>query len=713
MRKINFWLLAASVLILMIACSKKTATKTTTTPPPTAPTTVTTPTAPQTPKINDIATPTGKRKFIDPVNMNLDVKAGDNFYDYANGAWLKTAVIPASESGWGSFNELREFNQTALKTICEDLVASSEKNGKGTIKQKVADFYGSGMDEAAIEKAGLAPVKPLLDRIANIKNYVSLLDEIANLYLDGADPLWSLSIDLDDKNTTAVVPKFYQGGIHLPDRDYYFKMDERTKNIRAAYQLHILSTFKLLGSTDMQAQAAVKDIMRFEETLAKASMTRVEQRDPEKIYNKMTLADLEKICPQMNWAGFMKKTGISSPYVIVGQPKFLAEINNMLKTVQLDDWKTFLRWSVIKDAMPYLSSAFVNEGFTMAKALSGQKEIQPRWKRVSSMTDGVLGEALGQIYTEQHFKPEAKQRMLLLLDNLTKVYDKRIENLDWMSAETKTKARQKLAAFIRKIGYPDKWLDYGPLSIDRSKTYFDNVLAARRFLYKTVTARLGKPADKTLWGMTPPTVNAYYNPTMNEIVFPAGILQFPFFDNEADDAVNYGGIGAVIGHEMTHGFDDEGRQFDADGNLKDWWQPEDGKKFDAKAQVVVNQFNGYTVLDTMHVNGKLTLGENLADLGGLSLAYEAFKTYSEQAKIQNTTWDGFTADQRFFLSWAQVWRSKLRDETMAQRIVTDPHSPGQYRCNGPLSNMPEFYEAFGVKQGDKMWRPETERAKVW
>jgi putative endopeptidase len=694
-------------------------TTTTTTPTPAPPTVVTTttppkatPAPPPAPTINNIVTPDGKRKFIDAANMNLAAKPGDNFFEYANGAWLKNTVIPASETGWGSFNELREFNQKALKDICEDLVASSAKHGKGTIKQKVADFYAAGMDEAAIEKAGLAPVKPLLDRVANIKNYVGLLDEIANLYLDGADPLWGVSIDQDDKNTTTIVPKFYQGGIHLPDRDYYFKMDDRTKNIRAAYQLHILSTFKLLGSTDMQAQAAVKDIMRMEEMLAKASMTRVEQRDPEKLYNKMTIAELEKICPQMNWVDFMKKTGITNPYVIIGQPKFLAEINNMLKTVQLDDWKTFLRWSVIKGAMPFLSSAFVNEGFTMTKAMSGQKELQPRWKRVSNMTDGVLGEALGQIYTEQHFKPEAKQRMLTLVENLAKVYDKRIQNLGWMSAETKAKAGQKLSAFIRKIGYPDKWQDYTPLSIDRSKSYFENVLAARRFLYKTVTARLGKPVDKGLWGMTPPTVNAYYNPTMNEIVFPAGILQFPFFDNEADDAVNYGGIGAVIGHEMTHGFDDEGRQFDADGNLKDWWLPEDSKKFDAKAKVVVNQFNSYTVLDTVHVNGNLTLGENLADLGGLSLAYEAFKTYSPQAK-KTDTWDGFNADQRFFLSWAQVWRSKLRDETMAQRIVVDPHAPGQYRCNGPLSNMAEFYEVFGVKQGDKMWRPEGERAKVW
>jgi putative endopeptidase len=689
--KLHYALLGAASLTLVYACSPKTGQMATTTG-------------------KNTETPAGKRKFIDPVNMNMSAKPSEDFYEYANGAWLKTAKIPASESGWGSFNELREFNQNALKSICED--AAAAPGAKGTTRQKVGDFYAAGMDEAAIEKTGLAGVKPLLDRVMKIKTYKELLEEITNLYMDGDDPLWSLAVDQDDKNSTAVVPKFYQGGIHLPDRDYFLKDDERSKKIRKAYEEHAYNVFKLLGDNEVKAKANAGDVMRFETTLAKASMTRVEMRDPQKVYHKMTLEDLEKVCPQMNWAEYMKKLGITNGYVIVGQPEFLKEINNQLKNGTLDDWKTILRWNVIKSAIPYLNKAFVEEGFKFAQNLTGQKEMQPRWKRVSTMTDGVLGEALGQIYVEKYFKPEAKQRMMTLVENLSKTYEARIKNLDWMSAATKQKALQKLSTFIRKIGYTDKWKDYSPLSIDRSKSYFENVLVAKRFLFKDVASRVGKPVDKTRWGMTPATVNAYYNPSMNEIVFPAGILQYPFFDNEADDAVNYGGIGAVIGHEMTHGFDDEGRQFDFEGNLKEWWTEEDSKKFDVKANLMVDQYNGYTVLDTVHVNGKLTLGENLADLGGVTLAYEAFKNYSSQGK-NNDRIDGFTPDQRFFLSWSQVWRGLLRDEAMAQRIVTDPHSPGRYRSNGPLSNFEPFYKAFDVKEGDKMWRAESKRVKIW
>jgi putative endopeptidase len=691
MKKLHYALVGAATLSLMYACSPKTGQMTSTSG-------------------KNTETPAGKRKFIDPVNMNTAVKPSEDFFEYANGAWLKTTQIPATESRWGSFNELQEFNQNALKGICED--AATSPGAKGTSRQKVGDFYASGMDEAAIEKAGLTPVKSLLDRVMKIKTYKELLEEISNLYMDGSDPLWSLGVDQDDKNSTAVVPKFYQGGIHLPDRDYFLKDDERSKKIRKAYEEHAYNVFKLLGDNDVKAKANAGDVMRFETTLSKASMTRVEMRDPQKIYNKMTLADLEKICPQMNWVEYMKKLGIENSYVIVGQPEFLKEINNQLKNGTLDDWKTILRWNIIKDAIPFLGKAFVDEGFKFSQNLSGQKEIQPRWKRVSGMTDRILGEALGQVYVEKYFKPEAKQRMMVMVENLSKTYETRIKNLDWMSATTKQKALQKLSTFIRKIGYTDKWQDYTPLSIDRSKSYFENILAAKRFLFKDVASRVGKPVDKTRWGMTPPTVNAYYNPSMNEIVFPAGILRYPFFENDADDAVNYGGIGAVIGHEMTHGFDDEGRQFDSEGNLKEWWTEEDSKKFDVKAKLMVEQYNAYTVLDTMHVNGSLTLGENLADLGGVTLAYEAFKNFSPQGKNSDRI-DGFTPEQRFFLSWSQVWRSLSRDEVTAQRIVTDPHSPGRYRSNGPLSNFEPFYKAFDVKEGDKMWRPEAKRVKIW
>lgn len=414
----------------------------------------------------------------------------------------------------------------------------------------------------------------------------------------------------------------------------------------------------------------------------------------------------------MPWADFMTKVvkGAKVDYVIASQPNFLKEVNNQLKNGQLEDWKTYLRWNTIKGALPALSSAFVNEGFKMQQALTGQKEMQPRWKRMSGAVDNNLGEALGQLYVEKNFTPEAKARMKELVGNLLKVYEKRINGLDWMSAETKAKALGKLGTFVTKIGYPDKWKDYTPLSIDRSKSYLENLIASQKFAFNENMNKIGKPVDKTLWGMTPPTVNAYYNPTQNEIVFPAGILQFPFFNNAADDAFNYGGIGAVIGHEISHGFDDQGRKFDLNGNLKDWWTDEDSKKFISRADMVVEQYNNYKVLDTMRVNGRLTLGENIGDLGGITVAYEAFQTYSPQAKSMQKI-DGFTPNQRFFLAWAQVWRGKYRDEAQANQILTDPHSPGKFRCNGPLTNMPEFYEAFGVKEGDKMYRPS--KIRIW
>lgn len=658
----------------------------------------------------DKVTPAGQRKFIDVANMNTAVRPQDDFYEYANGTWMTKTAIPATEARWGSFNELQEFNQTALKDICEELALKPGE--KGSLSQKVGDFYAAGMDSAAIEKAGLTSLKPYLARIDAVKNFEGLLNEITTEYSEGSSPLFRMGVGQDDKNSTVYAPQIFQGGISLPDRDLYLKDDERSKRIRKAYQEHIFNMFHILGEPDAKATAAVTDIMRIETAFAKVSMSRVDMRDPEKIYNKMTLADLEKACPRINWADFTKKTNMNNPYFIVGQPAFLKEVHELLGKEKLDDWKTFLKWKTFRNASPFLSNAVVMEAFKFAQTLSGQKQIQPRWKRVSGMTDGVLGEALGQVYVDRHFKPEAKARMMELVGNLLKVYDKRIKELDWMSDATKGKALEKLNTFVRKIGYTDKWRDYTPLSIDRSKSYLDNVIAARKFLKNLETSDLGKPIDRTRWGMTPATVNAYYNASMNEIVFPAGILQFPFFDNAADDAVNYGGIGAVIGHEISHGFDDEGSKYDKDGNLKDWWSAEDNKKFQVKTDMIVNQFNNYTVLDTLHVNGKLTLGENIADLGGLTVAYEAFKTYSPQAKMKGTL-DGFTPDQRFFLSWAQVWRAKMRPEAQANQIQTDPHSPGKYRCNGPLTNMIDFYNVFGVKAGDKMFRPEADRAKIW
>jgi putative endopeptidase len=692
MKKQHYLLFAVALIGWVVACSPKTAG------------------GGATSGGKNIETPAGKRKFIDATNMNLAARPQDDFYDYANGAWIKTATIPASEARWGSFNELADFNQKALRDICEQTAANPGAKGSNT--QKVGDFYAAGMDSAAIEKAGLAPIKPYLDRINGIKNYTGLLDEMALQYAEGSGGLFGLFAQPDAKDAKSMVVSLTQGGTRLPDRDYYLVDNDRFKKIRTAYENHIVNCFKLLGDSDAKAKQAMADVMKMEKAFAQAQQSRVERRDPDKRYNKMTIADLEKMCPQMNWETFFKKTGAVSPYYIVDNPKFFNQVNDFLKNGQLDDWKTYLRWNLIKGALPYLSSAFVKEGFSMAQALTGQKEMQPRWKRVSNMTDGILGEALGEIYVNKHFKPEAKKRMLEMVGNLMKIYEKRINGLEWMSATTKTQALQKLSTYALKIGYPDKWFDYTPLSIDRSKSYADNVMAAAKFRFQDNMNRIGKPIDKTRWGMSPPTVNAYYSPIMNEIVFPAGILQFPFFDNDADDAVNYGGIGAVIGHEISHGFDDSGSKFDHEGNLKNWWTPEDRKQFDARANVVVEQYNKCRVLDTIPVNGKLTLGENIADLGGSSVSYEAFKTFSPQAKSMDKI-DGFTADQRFFLAWAQVWRGKYRDEALAQQVQTDPHSPGRFRCNVPLSNMPEFYQVFGVKEGDKMFRPEAERAKIW
>ncbi len=658
----------------------------------------------------NIITPAGQRKFIDPANMDLTVRPQDDFNEYANGTWLKNTPIPASESRWGSFNLLREFNINALKTILDDI--TSKTNTPGSIQQKAADFYASGMDSIAIENAGISVLKPTLDRIKNIKNYKELLQEITTLYEESYSPIFGMGIRQDAKNSLVMVPGISQGGLHLPDRDYYLKTDERSVKIKTAYIEHIGNVFKLIGFTDAQAKTGTSDVMKVETALAKASMTRVERRNPEKQYNKMTVADLETIAPQMDWANFFKKTGVTNDYYIVGQPEFLKEVSNLLKNGQLDEWKHVLLFDVVKSNMAFMSKPFVDENFNFGKVLSGTTEMQPRWKRISGTTDGYLGEALGQIYVTQYFKPEAKQRLLGMLDNMNRVFQKRIAGLEWMSDVTKAKAQLKLSTIVRKIGYPDKWKDYSTLTISKNAGYLKNVMASRKFLYKENIARLGKPVDRTLWGMTPPTVNAYYNPSMNEIVFPAGILQFPFYDPKADDAVNYGGIVAVIGHEMTHGFDDQGRKYDADGNLKSWWTDEDGKKFDVKAKMVEDQFSNYTVLDTVHVNGKLTLGENLADLGGLSMAYEAFKTYSPQAQSKDKI-DGFTPDQRFFLSWAQVWRANTRPESTLQLVNTDPHAPDKLRVNGPLTNLQEFYNVYNVQPGDKMYKAPELRAKIW
>jgi putative endopeptidase len=660
---------------------------------------------------NNVQAQNSNKKFIDKANMDLSVKPGDNFYEYASGNWVKNNPVPAKETRWGSFNELRDFNINAVKTILTN--SMNDKNAKpGSIEKRVGDFYAAGMDSLTIERLGYSPIKPDLARINAIKNLNGIIDEAATMRTKGiGSPMFGFYVGQDSKNPTVMMAQLGQGGTTLPDRDYYLKDDARSVKVRAAYHDFIVNLFSLTGTPVAQAEKNAKTIFDIEKKFAEAQMSRVEMRDPYKTYHKFSVSDFSKTTPGLNWGYLMQKMKVvGEDSILVGNPQFFVTTSSMLKFIPLADWKTYLKWNVLKSSANNLSSPFVKTGFKFSQALSGQKVQTPRWQRMSSLTDGTIGELLGQIYVKSYFKPEAKARMKELVDNLSKAYEIRISKLDWMSDVTKQKALDKLHAFTKKIGYPDKWETYTGLAINKN-TYFQNLRNAGAWGYNKMVNQLGKPVDKNKWGMTPPTVNAYYSPVMNEIVFPAGILQFPFFDPNADDAVNYGGIGAVIGHEMSHAFDDQGSQYDKDGTLRNWWTPEDLKNFKAKTSALANQFNAYTVLDTVHVNGKLTLGENIGDLGGLNAAYTAFKL-TKQGQSDDKI-DGFTPDQRFFLAWAQVWRGNILPETEAQYIVTDPHSPGQFRTIGAPVNMDAWYNAFNVKPGDKLYKAPADRIRIW
>ncbi|HET8829677.1 MAG TPA: M13 family metallopeptidase [Pelobium sp.] len=652
-----------------------------------------------------------QKKLIDVANMDLSVKPGDDFYTYASGTWLKNNPIPAKEVRWGSFNVLRDFNIKAVKSIL--VSAKNNKTVKpGSIEKRVGDFYAAGMDSLTIEKLGYTPIEADLAKVEAIKNLDGVINAIATMRTTGiASPVFDFYVYLDSKNPETMIAYLGQGGTTLPDRDYYLKDDERSKKIRTAYHDFIVKLFTLTGSTAEVAEQNAKNIFSIEKSFAEAQMSRVEMRDPYKTYNKFSLSDLSKTTPSLSWTNLLQKMKvIGEDSILVDNPAFFVKADEMLNNVSLDKWKVYLKWNILKNASKNLSSPFVDAGFAFSQALSGQKVQTPRWQRMSSLTDENIGELLGQLYVEKYFKPAAKARMEELVNNLSKAFEIRIQKQDWMSDATKQKALDKLHAFTPKIGYPDKWENYDGLEIN-SGTYFKNLRNADEWAYNKMVSQLGKPIDKSKWEMTPPTVNAYYNPLMNEIVFPAGILQFPFFDPNADDAVNYGGIGAVIGHELSHGFDDQGSKYDKDGTLRNWWTDDDLKNFNARTEKLVEQFNAYTILDTIHVNGKLTLGENIGDLGGLNVAYEAFKM-TEQGK-SNKKIDGFTPDQRFFLAWAQVWRMNILPETAAQLIIVDPHSPGQFRTIGPLVNMDAWYKAFEVKEGDKLYKAPADRIRIW
>lgn len=643
--------------------------------------------------------------------MDLTKNPGDDFYNFASGTWIKNNPVPAKETRWGSFNLLRDFNINALKTILAES-ANNKKAVAGSVEKRVGDFYMAGMDSITIEKLGYSPIKPDLDKLNQISDLNGIINHAANIRTyGGGSPFFSFFVGQDRKYVKNIVPQLSQGGTTLPDRDYYLKSDARSLIIQKSYKNYITSLFALSGSSTTEAEKAAETIFNLEKTLAAAQMSRVEMRDPYKTYNKFSVTEFSKTTSNLNWQSLMPLMKVSGQdTVLVNSPKFFSALNGLLSATPVNDLKTYLKWNLLKSSAPYLSSEFVNASFAFTQILTGQKVQTPRWQRMSSLTDGTVGDLLGQIYVKKHFKPEAKARMQELVSNLVKAYEIRIQNLDWMTDVTKQKALDKLHAFTPKIAYPDKWKEYEGLEIKRG-SFFQNLKNAGEWGYTEMVSQLGKPVDKSRWGMTPPTVNAYYNPVNNEIVFPAGILQFPFFDPNADDAVNYGGIGAVIGHEISHGFDDSGSQYDKDGTLRNWWTDEDRARFKVKATALQEQFDAYTVLDTIHVNGKLTLGENIGDLGGLNAAYEAFKMTKQGQS--NAKIDGFTPDQRFFLSWAQVWKGNILNESAAQLIVTDTHSPGPYRTIGAPVNMDAWYNAFEIKPENKLYKKPEERIRIW
>jgi putative endopeptidase len=645
---------------------------------------------------------------FDPANLDKSCKPCEDFNKFANGGWIANNPIPAAYPRWGNFNKLDEQNQQKLHEILED----AAKSAKAGNEKKIGDFYASGMDTAKIEAEGTRPLAGEFTRIDKISDVPSLQSAITRLQSLGVRVPFAFGARQDFKNSTQVIAQASEAGLGLPDRDYYLKDDAKSKQVRDAYAGHVQNMFALLGDDADKAAAEAKVVMSIETRLAQVSMTRVQRRQPEAVYHKMDVAQLKEMTPNFSWPAYFK--GINHPEITtvnVDNPEFFKEINKDLIDISLADWKTYLRWHLIHVAAPYLSSKFEQEDFNYNKVLTGTQEMLPRWKRVVRVTDRSLGDALGQIYVQKTFTPEAKARALAMVGNLIAALKSDLTTLAWMSEPTRHRATAKLEAFAKKIGYPDKWRDYSALTIDRGP-YVLNVLNANHFAFNLNLGRIGKPVDRTQWGMTPPTVNAYYNPSMNEIVFPAGIMQPPFFDPQADDAINYGGMGAVIGHEMTHGFDDQGAKFDAQGNLENWWTAEDLKNFQQRTDCIVKQFDSYEVEPGLHENGKLVAGESIADLGGLTLAYAAFKK-SLEGKPRPKDIDGFTPEQRFFLGWAQIWASNVRPEYARLQTQTDPHPLGRFRVNGPLSNMPEFAEAFACKAGDAMVRPPSDRCQIW
>ncbi len=648
------------------------------------------------------------KRFVDIQGIDSTLKPGDNFFLYVDGKWYDTARIPATQAGVGAYMFMNYPQRIRLQNILDSV--SKTNNAEGSIGQKVGDFYGSGMDTATVNKRGYDPIKPILARIGAISDVPSLMKFVTDEEKVGNSSIMAFGVSPDDKNSSINIAHTYQTGIGLPDRDYYFKSDSSTITIQEAYKKYLASLFELTGSSAADAERDADLVYNIDKQLAASHRTRIELRDVKANYNKIAVTDLEKKQPNIGWMKLLDNLGAKADSIDVGQPAYYEKLNTLLKSIPVSDWKVYLKANTISNYANVLSKPFTDVAFEFTRVLSGQAVQKQRGEIMASAVDGTLGQALGQLYVKKYFPEDAKQRMLELVNNLQKAFAARIDNLDWMSDSTKQKAKEKLFAITKKIGYPDKWRDYSNVTIVRDK-YFENVVSAAAANYQYQLAKLGKPVDKTEWFTTPSTVTAYNNPSANEIVFPAGILQPPYFDNNADDALNYGGIGMVIGHEMTHTFDDQGAQYDKDGNVKNWWTKDDYEKFKAKTQEVIDLYNSFTVLDSLHVKGAMTVGENTADISGVAVAYDAFKMTKEGR--DSTKIGGFIPDQRFFLSVARIWRVKMKDEFLRLWINNNPHSPPMWRVNGPLMNNAHFYQAFHVQPGDKMFLSDSARIKIW
>jgi putative endopeptidase len=653
------------------------------------------------------------RSGIDLHAIDKSVRAQDDFFLHQGGQWIKSTEIPADKARWGAFDKLGDDTLPQLRAIIEAAAKDSHK-AAGSDAQRIGDFYTSFMDEKKLTALGMKPLKAELAQIAALKDKKDIPTLIAHLNQINVRTPYGFYVSQDSKDSSKYAASIVQSGLGMPDRDYYLKRDDaKLADTRAKYQIHIEKMLTLAGNPQAKAAADAKDILALETALAEAQWTRVASRDPIKGYNKTVIAKLDALTPGYGWKSYLTASGLEGKvdYVIVRQPSYLTGFNKILAKTPLPVWKAYFEWQLLSSFGDFLTPQMADEDFAFNGAvLSGAKQNQPRWKRAVNNADEVMGESIGKLYVAQHFQPEKKTRMEGLVKNLLLAYKSSIDHLDWMSATTKVQAQAKLATFTPKIGYPNKWRDYSAISIDKDDLV-GNLLRARAVNYQFDLAKLGQPIDRGEWHMTPQTVNAYYNPSLNEIVFPASILQPPFFDIKADDAVNYGAIGAVIGHEISHGFDDNGSQYDGQGNLRDWWTKEDRKNFAAKTKVLVAQYNAFSPLEGYHVNGELTLGENIADNSGLSIAYKAY--HLSLGGKPAPVIDGLSGDQRFFSGFAQVWRSKIRDEETISRLKKDSHSPGQFRANGTLKNQPGFYEAFGVKAGDKMYLPPEQRVTIW